>query len=169
MAESHEIPEAKDPFEKKIALSIAIIAVILSLISSKGDEAKTDAIIKTNEASDKWAEFQSKSVKEHISELQQDILALKPGSNSTESGKPAPTKPEEYEKQKLEIKKEAEALKQESSDDLRIHRKFSLAELLLQLAIVLSSIAILTRWHAPWFVSLGLALAGVVAGALAFF
>jgi hypothetical protein len=36
MAESPEVPEAKDPFEKKIALSIAIIAVILSLILSKG-------------------------------------------------------------------------------------------------------------------------------------
>jgi Domain of unknown function (DUF4337) len=167
MAESPEIPEAKDPFEKKIALSIAIIAVVLSLISSKGDEAKTEAIIKTNEASNEWAYFQSKSVKEHISELQQDILALRP-AGAAEPGRPAPVTPAEYEKQKEEIKAKAEALERESSDCLRIHRKFSLAEVLLQLAVVLSSIAILTRWHAPWFVGLALALAGVIAGALVY-
>jgi hypothetical protein len=169
MAESPEVPEAKDPFEKKIALSIAIIAVLLSLIGAKGDEFKTEAIIKTNEASNAWAYFQSKSVKEHIAELQQDILALKPAGTSTEGSKTAPLKSGDYEQQKEEIKKKAEALEQESSNDLKIHHKFSLAEVLLQLAVVLSSIAILTRWHAPWFLGLALALAGVIAGTLAYF
>ncbi len=44
MSEDVEVPEAKDPFEKRIAISIAIIAVLLSYISMKGDNAKTDAI-----------------------------------------------------------------------------------------------------------------------------
>lgn len=45
MPEAPEIPEAKDPFEKQVAISIAALAVALSVIGNKGDNAKTDAII----------------------------------------------------------------------------------------------------------------------------
>ena len=54
MAEAPEIPEAKNPFERMVAVSIATMAVCLSVINIHGDNAKTDAIIKTNEASNKW-------------------------------------------------------------------------------------------------------------------
>jgi len=51
MPDAPEIPEAKDPFEKRVAVTIAILAVALAFIGNKGDNARTDAIIKTNEAS----------------------------------------------------------------------------------------------------------------------
>jgi hypothetical protein len=41
------------------------------------------------------------------------------------------------------------------------------AEVLLQLAVVLASIAILTRIHLAWFAGLGMAMIGVVLGVLA--
>ena len=43
------IPEAKDAFEKQVAVTIASLAVVLAVIGNKGDNAKTDAIIKTND------------------------------------------------------------------------------------------------------------------------
>jgi len=66
MPENPEIPEAKDSFEKSVAVTIAVVAVILSWISNRGDDAKTSAIIRTNEATDEWGHFQSKSIKERI-------------------------------------------------------------------------------------------------------
>lgn len=60
MAEAPEIPEANDPFEKQVAVTIACLAVVLAFIGNKGDNAKTDAIIKTNEASNQWGYFQAK-------------------------------------------------------------------------------------------------------------
>ena len=47
MAEAPEIPEANDPFSKQVAITIALLAVVLAVIENKGDNAKTDAIIKT--------------------------------------------------------------------------------------------------------------------------
>jgi hypothetical protein len=53
MSETPEIPEANDPFSKQVAITIALLAVVLALIENKGDNAKTDAIIKTSEAANR--------------------------------------------------------------------------------------------------------------------
>ena len=63
MPDAPEIPAAKDPFEKRAALTIAIIAICLSFVSNLGDNAKTSSILKTSEASDQWSYFQAKSTK----------------------------------------------------------------------------------------------------------
>ena len=60
MSETPEIPEANDPFSKQVAITIALLAVVLAVIENKGDNAKTDAIIKTSEASNRWGYYQSK-------------------------------------------------------------------------------------------------------------
>ena len=171
MAESPEVPEAKDPFEKKIALSIAIIAVALALIGAKGDHAKTEAIILTNKASSTWAYFQSKSIKQQLVKQAGDSLVLTAAASPEAAKKIEELKKEveRYEKEKEEIKEKAEHLEHESSHELEIHGKLHNAEVLLQLAVVLSSIAILTRIHLAWLAGLALSATGIVLGVLAIF
>ena len=183
MAESPEVPEAKDPFEKKIALSIAIVAVVLALIGAKGDSAKTEAIILTNKAADKWGEYQSKSIKQHIAEsnaklnerllgIEKLLAAGKPeaaGAEKAEKPEKAEKSVAAYEKEKDGIKEEALKFEEEADHEGKMENKLHLAEVLLQLAVVLSSIAILTRWHMPWFVGMVLALGGAIYGAMNYF
>jgi len=182
MAESPEVPEAKDPFEKKIALSIAIVAVLLALIGAKGDHAKTEAIIQRAKASDKWAEYQAKSIKGHIAEVLHEISqskadhgAAKPaepaaeGENKGGKAEKAPKSAKDYEKEKDKLMEVAQEFEQESDHQLFVENKLHIAEVLLQLAVVLSSIAILTRWHVPWFVAMALAVMGTIYGALHYF
>lgn len=171
MAESPEIPEAKDPFEKKIAFSIAIIAVALAIIGAKGDHAKTEAIIKTNHASDKWSYFQSKSVKQQLTKLESHLITLTAAASpdAAKQIEAVKTEGERYEKEKEEIKKEAEELQEEATKELTLHGKFHIAEMLLQLGVVLSSIAILARQHVAWLASLTLATAGVIIALIAWF
>ena len=110
MSEDIEIPEVKDSFEKRIAISIAIIAVLLSYIGMKGDNAKTDAIIKTNEASNKWGQFQANSMKGHMAEMEADLLKAMPNPEANAKmieEKEADVK--EYDTKKAEIKKTADS------------------------------------------------------------
>src|SRR4051812_50221216 len=74
MSDAPEIPEATTDFEKKIALTIAILAVVLSLVNNLGDNSKTDAIIKTNQASDRWAYYQAKGIKENMAGMHASLL-----------------------------------------------------------------------------------------------
>ena len=75
MAEAAEIPEAKDSYEKRLAITIAIIAVVPSIIGAIGEHAQTNSIIKTIQASDMWAYYQSKSIKEHLAQSESNIVS----------------------------------------------------------------------------------------------
>ena len=136
---------------------------------AKGDHAKTEAIIKTNKASSTWAYFQSKSIKQQLVKQAGDSLALTaaPSPAVTKKVEELKKEAERYDEEKKEIKAEAEHLEQESAHELALHAKLHNAEVLLQLAVVLSSIAILTRLHAAWFAALAMAAGGVVLGVLA--
>src|SRR3954470_5354684 len=86
MDDAPEIPEARDPFEKQVAVSIAGLAVFLAVVENKGDNAKTDAIIQTNEASNQWARFQSKSIKATLARTEMDLLSnLQPATGAKTS------------------------------------------------------------------------------------
>ncbi len=173
MSEAPEIPEATDPFEKRVAISIAALAVMLSFIGNLGDNAKTDSILKTNEATNQWGYFQAKSIKGQMAAMQGDLLATLGGAQPDEARTKEIARLRDetarYEKEKTEIKKQAEDLQKEAAHDSTINNRCDLASLMLQIAVVICSVAILSRWHAFWFAGLALGLAGAVAGATAFF
>ncbi len=169
MSDMPEIPEAKDRFETSVAITIAVAAVILSWISNRGDDAKTSAIIMTNEASNKWGHFQSKSIKERLVEITVDLASNLNGAaagGDPASGLSAKLHPEaeRYRSEKGDIEKEAALLQAEAALHMRINDRCGLASLLLQVAIVISSVAILARSKSFWFGAILLATAGSVIG-----
>ncbi len=162
MSEDIEIPEVKDSFEKRIAISIAIIAVLLSYIGMKGDNAKTDAIIKTNEASNKWGQFQANSMKGHMAEMEADLLKAMPNPEANAKKieeKEADVK--EYDTKKAEIKKTAEELVAQAKVQSDMNDRCDFAALFLQISVVICSVAILSRMQVFWFGGLILAAIGV--------
>ena len=172
MADTPEIPEATDPFEKRVAISIAVLAVIMSLVGNLGDNSKTEAIIKTNEASNKWGHFQAKSIKGQMAGMQGELLAALGGAQPDEARAKEiarlHSEATRYEEERAEIKKHAEELQHEATHDSAINDRCDLASLMLQIAVVICSVAILSRWHTIWFAGLALGLAGALAGATAF-
>jgi hypothetical protein len=171
MPDPVELPEARDPFERLIALTIAILAVILSFVDNTGDNAKTDAIVKTTEAANRWAYFQSKSLKGNLAETTATLLsALAPGDPATAKAKQDEMAKEvtRYAEEKKEIMAEAKELEKQSAYSMSIDDRADQASLLLQIAVVVCSVAILVRWKAIFFVGLGFGAAGIVVSVLAF-
>jgi len=171
MADAPEIPEATKPFDKRVALSIAIIAVVLSFVENHGDNAKTDAIIKTNAASNQWAYFQAKSIKGQMAEMHGALLTSlsNPAAEAT-TAEAARLRAEaaRYDSEKAEIKAGAEALGHEATHKGTIDDRCDLAALLLQIAVVVSSVAILSGWRLFWYAGIALGTAGTIAGTTAF-
>lgn len=173
MAEAPEIPEAKDPFEKRVAVTIAVLAVVLAVVGNKGDNAKTDAIIKTNEAANQWAFFQAKGIKGSIASAEEDILTLLAPSQ----GAPAEiwkkveslrSKTEEYKSEQAAIKAHAEAAQEDAELGSKINDRCDQASLALQIAIVIASVSILASSRAFWILSVVLGVVGSVIGVMAF-
>lgn len=195
MSDAPEIPEAEDPFAKRIAISIAVLAVALSLIGNLGDNAKTDSIIKTTAAANQWGYFQAKSIKEHGYVLDKDLLsvlapaAIDPAKRD-DLLKGYDRKIAKYETEKKQIgfgEQDAQGNYQEVKDDqgkiiisakeyeeeaahgIKINDRCDQASLLLQIAVILCSVAILVRMHSFWFVGLGVGALGTAVGVTAFF
>lgn len=167
-----ELPEAKDPFEKMVALTIAIIAVVLSFVENHGDNAKTDAIVKTNEASNRWAFYQAKSLKGNLAESTSELLSLLAPADAA-AAKVKQEKMEKevarYDEEKKKIRTEAEAFQKEASEALAINDRCDEGSLLLQISVVLCSVAILTRWKPVFLVGVILGAGGAVVGISSFF
>ncbi len=164
MAETPEIPEAKDPFEKKVAISIAIIAVLLSYISMKGDNAKTDAVIETTESANTWARYQAKSLKQNIKQLEVDMITLTSTTSPDAAKKTEELKTEivRYDSEMKELAEKAKEHQAEAKKGSDMNDRCDLSGLFLQIGIVIASVAILSGQRLFWYASLGLAVVGAV-------
>jgi hypothetical protein len=167
MADTPELPEARDSFEKMVALTIAVMAIIASVVSNHGDNAKTDAILKTNQATDQWGYFQAKSLKQHMDELTAMVLQAQPGVDAAKLEK-LHQSAAQYDSDKAEIKTKAEELGKESATLQAINDRCDEASLILQIAIILTSIAILSRWKPLWFTGMALGAVGAAIGVTSF-
>lgn len=162
-----ELPTAKDPFERRVALTIALLGVALALISTIGDNAQSESLLAATRASNQWAYFQSKSIKEHTYRTQADLLSVSPEPAAAELRARYAAEIERYAREKDEIRAAAEAQETVVAAEGAINDRCDQASLLLQIGIVLGSIAILVHWRLLWFISIGLGVSGVALGAAA--
>jgi hypothetical protein len=166
-----------DGFAQRVALMTAILATIGALFSYESGSAQNDAmflknesILRQAEASDRWAYYQAKSVKSHLDEIAASLAT----DAATKQRYSALGAREDEDKAKLQ--KEAEALEQQSKQlgeeaeaTLKPHHRLSLGMTLVQIAVALAAITVLTRrrwliWcsAAAALLGLGVAVSGFV-------
>ena len=161
----------------QIAMFTAIIATVGAIFAYMGGATqanaglyKNNAAIKKTEASNQWNYFQSKSTKQSLAEVSRDLT-----QNASEKEK-YQAKIDRYEKEKNEIKAVAEKLEAESTDwdhrsdhELHLHHRWAQATTVLQVAIALAAIALLTRKKWLEYAMFGCGALGVIVGGLAMF
>ena len=164
-----------DPFAGRIAVMTAIFATIGALFGymagATQNEAllyKNEAAIKRTEASDQWNFYQAKSSKQNLAELG---ATLTTGEQQAQYRQEA----ERYKKEKEEITPEAKKLDDQSKAAeanseaaMHVHHRWAQAMTLIQIAIALAAITILTRNRRLQYLAYGGAAAAVAIGALAF-
>ena len=73
-----------------------------------------------------------------------------------------------YDSEKGDIKKEAEQFEVAAEAKGKVNDRCDHAALALQIAVVICSVAILSRWRLFWYIGLGLGAAGALIGLSAF-
>lgn len=159
----------------QIAMCTAVIATVGAIFSYMGGATqanaglyKNDAAIKKTEAANQWAFYQAKSTKQSLSEFARDLA-------TTEDRRAAyQAKVERYEKEKDDIKRDAERLEAEarhrdeqSESQMHLHHRWAQATTALQVAIALAAIALLTKKKWLEYAMLGVAVLGLGVGGLA--
>lgn len=173
MPDAPDIPPAKDPFEKRVALTIAIIAICNSFVANLGDNSKTSSILRTAEASDQWGYFQAKSTKAQLAAMHGDLLMrLSSEARADDTRMQAIKLGQEarrYDAEKGDIKNQAEALVRDAGHYSAINNRCDQASLLLQIAVVICSVSILAQSHKFWWLGMALGAGGIVVGLTAYF
>ncbi|MCW2284084.1 hypothetical protein M2323_001697 [Rhodoblastus acidophilus] len=162
-----------DDFLTTVSVSIAILAVIAATVGSletmetaKAFAEKNGAVLEQSKASDAWAFYQAKSVK-------QNIYALA----AEQSGKSEyADKARRYDGEQKEIEKTAREHEHKAQESLESsehhehrHHVLTVAVTLLHVSIAIATIAIIVRGRRwPWYCALALGAAGSVAAFYAY-
>jgi hypothetical protein len=66
------VREAKEPFDKRVAATMAIIAATLAVVSVSGQIMTTHELLAQAKASDRWAQYQAKSIRRFSADATKD-------------------------------------------------------------------------------------------------
>ena len=169
---TEELEERKGKkFTKRVALTTAIFAVILAITSLGGNKAMKEMLLAQQQASDQWSFYQAKVVREHLYRTQKlrlegDLLerggVMKPEAREKLESTLKKMAEEEnrYATEKKEIEREAKKLEHERDVNRSKEPYFEYGEVLLQIAIVMASISILSGSRPIFY----FALAGAILG-----
>jgi hypothetical protein len=162
---------------QQVAIFSAILATVGAIVSFFGGHTqnnallfKNDAVLARAEASDQWNFYQAKSMKQNLAEL---AAAINTDPKKVEFYQ---SEAKRYSKEKAEIQKvaqdyeaKAKQFTEKSEQALHPHHNLSISMTLLQIAIALASITVLTqkRWllfgaAASAFIGAALAIAAYV-------
>jgi hypothetical protein len=160
---------AREPFDKKVAVTMAIIAALLAIDSVAAHLYSTEELLAQQGASDQWAFSQAKDIRRYDSEIASDILKLIKGEGVEERLKHYEQNAQKYDKDHADIQEKAKELEAERDEKGNKARRFEYGEVFLEVGIVFASLAILSKRVLVWIVSMISAGAGVAIAATAWF
>lgn len=171
--ELHELHEhaeqaQHDPTLAPVSLTLAILAVLVAAVSLLGHRAHTEELLFQNKATDQWAYYQAKNIRRHTYQLFLDLLSLEEPKNaerSAELKEKYQKELERYKDEQRELEAKARELEQETNLERRKADRFDLGEVFLEVALVVTSITLLTRRRVFWRLGIVLGLAGVAVAA----
>jgi Domain of unknown function (DUF4337) len=165
-----------DPSNKRIALLIALLALVLAFSETLGKASQTSALTLNIEASNLWAFFQAKTIRQTVLRTAAEQAAV--SSSSEDSKKQIETwkktaeryqsEPETNEGRK-ELAERAKAAEAKRDRAMAAYHQYELASAAVQIAIVLASAAIITGAMALTWIGIGLGVVGVVFCLIGFF
>jgi len=160
-----------DPSNKKIALQIAILAVVLAFSETLGKGAQTAALSYNIEASNLWSFFQAKTIRQTIMRNEDEGLEEQGGDKASDAVKKQidtwrktadryQSEPETNEGRK-ELAARAKKAEEKRDRSLASYHHYEVASAAVQIAIVLASAEVITSVIALGWASAALGVAAV--------
>jgi hypothetical protein len=167
ITELHEHAEhaKENPELAPVSVTMAVLAVLVAVASLLGHRAHTEEVVLQAKASDQWAFYQSKNIRRHTDELFTDLTAVQSTTDAATLAKLREKYSQEASRYKDDQKEtEAEARKLEAEVNTERNRadRFDLAEVFLEIGLVITSITILSGRKLYWAVGILFGIAGIV-------
>lgn len=168
----HEVMEAHEasgehednPLMLPVAVTLSILAVLVAIATLLGHRASTEEIILQTKATDQWALFQAKNIRLHEMQNVANLLGtLSPvDKEKAEALREKYLKEaERYEKEKDEASEQAKDLEKERELVSRRADRYEAGEVILEIALIICSLTLLTKKRVFWVSGIGCGLIGL--------
>jgi hypothetical protein len=169
----HQQHAAHNPFDRKVAMTMAIVAAGLAAVTLLSHRSHNETLRLQTKASDQWNFYQAKNIRQH--EYEAYILLLgsvaKDPSKEEEAKKAMETWEKQIKKYKIELPRMMEEAKEMEKGSHANHQQafyFDMGELGIELALVFCSLAVLTKRIGFWFSGMAVGILGAIVASLAF-
>jgi len=169
MPEGMEAPEGHqghgdDPFTIRVAVTLAILAVLVAIATLLSHRAGTEEVILQTKAADQWAYYQAKNIRLREMQSAADMLdTLVPADKrKAEALREKYLKEvDRYQSEKDDAGEQAKEFENERDRAGRREDRYDAGEVILEIALIICSLALLTRRQIFWY-------SGIVLGVLGF-
>lgn len=169
--QEHAEHAKEDPTLAPVSVTMAILAVLVAVVTLLGHRAHTEEVVLQAKSSDQWAYYQAKNIRRHTDELFTDLTAVQATSDAAALAKLREKYSGEanrYKDEQKEIEDKAKELEAEVATERNRADRYDLAEVFLEVGLVITSITLLSGRRFFWFLGLVLAAIGLVLAATGF-
>jgi hypothetical protein len=163
--QEHAEKAREDKSLAAVSLTMAVLAVCVAVVSLLGHRAHTEEVIMQAKASDQWAYYQAKNIREHEDVLFADLATVVASTDAAAMAKVHEKygqEAEKYKRDKDEIQEKARDLDREVAVETRRADRYDLAEVFLEIGLVITSITLLSGRRIFWHLGIVLSVIGVV-------
>ncbi len=184
--ELHEHAEhaREHPDLAPVTLTMAVLAVLVATVSLLGHRTHTEEIVLKgeeivlkNKVTDQWAYYQAKNIRRHNDEFFADLspmVASNDPAGITKLQEKYRAEADRYKEEQKELDKqaretenEAKLTRHETELASRKADRFDLGEVFLEIALVITSITLLSGRRIFWYLGLFMATVGILLAASA--
>jgi hypothetical protein len=160
-----------DPTLVPISVTMAILAVLVAIVTLLGHRAHTEEVVLQAKSSDQWAYYQAKNIRRRTDELFTDLTSVQATTDAAALAKLREKYSGEasrYKDEQKEIEDKAREMEAEVAHERNRADRFDLAEVFLEIGLVITSITLLSGRRIFWAMGIVLGVVGIVLAATGF-
>jgi hypothetical protein len=154
-----------DPSLAPISVTMAILAVVVAVVTLLGHRAHTEEVVLQAKSSDQWAFYQAKNIRRHEDEIFSDLTSVEATTDAAAVAKLREKYSGEaarYKDEQKEIEDKAREMEAEVATERNRADRFDLAEVFLEVGLVITSITLLSGRRIFWWLGILLGVVGIV-------
>ena len=168
--EVHELHEhaehgAHDPSMRPVAFTMSLLAVLVAVATVLGHRTHTEALLNTINKTDMWNEYQAQKIRSTDTGNIADLMSVLPVADKEKAAAKLKAYADHQAKWNSDFEKDQEKAKEferKFEEAEARGNRFDLAETLLEIGLVVTSVTLLTKSRIYWFLGLVFAAAGIL-------
>jgi uncharacterized protein DUF4337 len=161
----------ENPALAPVSVTMAILAVLVAVVTLLGHRSHTEEVVLQGKAYDQWAQYQAKNIRQHEDAVFNDFAAVQTTSDTAAIAKLRNKYAEEitrYKGEMADLSEKAQELENEVTTERNRADRFDLAEVFLEVGLVITSIMLLSGRRVFWFAGILFGVVGVMLAATGF-